>query len=534
MPPPPPPPPNVHGIGVRTAGGSGELYHVPSGLTFVSRGANYARFGVPGGESTTQDVTFNVGSYDAAAANHALQELDAFGYNTVRIFLNGACATECLGDSTTADDLSDAYVANVVDFLTKARTHGIQVIVVADGVPAGTSYAAQVAAGCCTQFAGANLDYLTSGGVAGNAAFWTALVQRLTAQEQLRETILSYELRRQAYFRSDEAPLSLSSGTAATVNGQSYDLSIAAQRQAMMDENLSFWADSVRTAIRAADPTGLVSLGFIWPQAPNSARSGDPRVSRMRYVLDNSTVDFVSPRVYPGLELTLPQYVANYELPAVTAKPVLMAELGAPTATYATLAAAAEALQTWQAQSCGFGFDGWLLWSWDGTGSLSGEPAVWNAQAGSGLLERALAPLLRPDPCASPNVALGKPAVANAAGVGTLPADAVDGVVDTLWNAGSPPGGWIEVDLGAVYDISMLRLIVAQTPSGRAVHKLWGKATSGAAFTELYELDATTSDGQVIELTPAISWPGVRYFRIETIWGPSWPAWREIQVFPLL
>ena len=24
----------------------------------------------------------------------------------------------------------------------------------------------------------------------------------------------------------------------------------------------------------------------------------------------------------------------------------------------------------------------------------------------------------------------------------------------------------------------------------------------------------------------------VRYLRIETIWGPSWPAWREIQVFP--
>jgi hypothetical protein len=132
------------------------------------------------------------------------------------------------------------------------------------------------------------------------------------------------------------------------------------------------------------------------------------------------------------------------------------------------------------------------------------------------------------------DVALGKPAVANAAGAGTPPGDAVDGVVDTLWNAGSPPGGWIEVDLGAVFYISMLRLIVAQTPSGRAVHKLWGKATSGGTFNELYELDATTADGQVIELTPATPWTGVRYLRIETMWGPSWPAWREIEVFPLL
>jgi hypothetical protein len=82
----------------------GELYDVPSGLTFLSRGANYARFGVPAGASSTQDVTFNVGSYDATAANQALEKLAAHGYNTVRIFLNGACATECLGDSSTADD----------------------------------------------------------------------------------------------------------------------------------------------------------------------------------------------------------------------------------------------------------------------------------------------------------------------------------------------------------------------------------------------------------------------------------------------
>ncbi|MBA2360205.1 MAG: hypothetical protein H0V79_04565 [Actinobacteria bacterium] len=49
--------------------------------------------------------------------------------------------------------------------------------------------------------------------------------------------------------------------------------------------------------------------------------------------------------IYPGLELSLDQYVANYELPATTAKPVLMAEFGAPMASYPTVAAAAEALQ---------------------------------------------------------------------------------------------------------------------------------------------------------------------------------------------
>jgi hypothetical protein len=511
---------------VRVVGGSGELYTVGSSATFVSRGANYARFGVPAGESTTQDVTFNVGTYDAAAANAALQELAGYGYNTVRVFLNGGCATECLGDATTGDDLSDAYVANVVDFLTKARTHGIQVVVVADAVPAGTSYATQVASGSDAQFGGANLDFLTAGGVAGNAAFWTALVQRLTAQQQLRETILSYELRRQAHYRTDQAPLALSSGTVATVNGQSYDLSVAAERQAMMDENLAHWVDSVRSAIRAVDPTALVSLGFNLPAAP--------KVSRLQHVLANSTVDFVSPQVNPGLGSTLAQYAASYELPALTAKPVLMAEFGAPTSTYSTAASATEALQTWQAQSCPLGFDGWMLWTWDASGTLDGEPEFWNAQAGAGLLERALSPDLRVDPCASPNVALGKPASASVSGLGTPAADAVDGLVETLWNAGGNMGAWIEIDLGVAYDISMLRLIVAQTPPGEAQHRILGKATSGDPFTELHVITESTSDGQVIVLTPGTPWASVRYLRVETMYSTSWPAWREISVFPAL
>ena len=136
-------------------------------------------------------------------------------------------------------------------------------------------------------------------------------------------------------------------------------------------------------------------------------------MSRMLAVLDDSQVDFVSPRVIPGLELTLPQYVANYELPANTAKPVLMAELGAPIASNPTAASAAETLQSWQADSCAAGFDGWILWTWDTNGERTGEPPMWDAQDAGGLLERALAPTLRPDPCAPTNLALGKPVSAS-------------------------------------------------------------------------------------------------------------------------
>jgi hypothetical protein len=511
---------------VRAVGGSGELYLKGNGTTFVSRGAIYERLDGGG-----QPVTFDVGLYDAAAADAALADLDLYGYNTVRVFVGGAS----LADTSTNDDLSAAYVGNVVDFLTKARARGVQVILVAEGVPPGTSYAAQVAGGATAELAGENAHYLTAAGVGANAAFWAALVGRLTAQPVLRETILSYELRREAYFRSDQAPLTLASGTVTPANGQSYDPALPAERQALMDDGLVYWADAVRAAIRAIDPTALVSLGFLWPQGLNPARTGDPRVSRMRAVLDDSQVDFVSPRVIPGLELTLPQYVANYELPATTAKPVLMAELGAPTVSNATAAIAAETLQSWQADSCAAGFDGWLLWTWDTNGERAGEPPMWDGQDAGGLLERALAPTIRTDPCAPTNLALGKPVSVSSAAPEGPATYAVDGLLGTHWNSTGPPSGWIEIDLGAQYDISLLRLVVAQTPPGRAVHKVFGRTTAaGAPGTEHYELDASTVDGQTVEIAPTTPWPEVRYLRIHTVWGPSWPAWREIQVFTAL
>lgn len=259
---------------------------------------------MPPGESLTQDVTFNVGLYDGAAAASALTDITAYGYNTARVFLNGACATGCLGDTAAADDPTDAYLANGCRLPgegSHSRRPGDRR---SRRCPGRHELPNQVASGATAEFAGENLHYLTAGGVGANASFWAALVQRLTAQESLRETILAYELRREAHFRADQAPLTLSSGTVTAANGETYDLAVAAQRQALMDEGLVHWSNTIRSAIRGVDPTALVSLGFLWPQSPNVARIGDPRITRMRAVPDDSAVDFVSPRVVPGLELT--------------------------------------------------------------------------------------------------------------------------------------------------------------------------------------------------------------------------------------
>ena len=127
-----------------------------------------------------------------------------------------------------------------------------------------------------------------------------------------------------------------------------------------------------------------------------------------------------------------------------------------------------------------------------------------------------------------------KPASASSAAPEGPAGHAVDGLVGTHWNSTGPPGGWIEIDLGAQYDISLLRLVVAQTPPGRAAQGLQACDRRRGARHGLYELDASTADGQNVEIAPASPWTGRALPPDPPVWGPSWPAWREIQVFKAL
>ena len=51
---------------------------------------------------------------------------------------------------------------------------------------------------------------------------------------------------------------------------------------------------------------------------------------RARPVIDSSTLDFVDVHLHPGVELTFPQYMENYELTTTpAAKPIVLGEFGA-------------------------------------------------------------------------------------------------------------------------------------------------------------------------------------------------------------
>ncbi len=109
-------------------------------------------------------------------------------------------------------------------------------------------------------------------------------------------------------------------------------------------------------------------------------------------------------------------------------------------------------------------------------------------------------------------------------------ANAVDGNLNTMWNAGGSPDQWIELDLGAVKSVSKIRLLVEQTPAGPTTHKVYMGNGTWPNQQLKYTFSGTTSSGQWLEYNlPATA--DVRYISIDTTDSSSWVAWREVEVY---
>jgi plastocyanin len=536
-PPPPPGPPPQHRIGVRLAGGFDEFYDQQTGLTFVPRGSVFVRRRL--NDTIRGQVfgssTFAVGAYSSSAAETALTTMSSENYDVVRIFLDATCQSGCLTDAVFNDNLSRAYMANLADFMRRAKTHGIYVLLAMDALPYGSVYETEANAGHGPNFGAENALYLTTAGADAYRHFWTAFLQDMNFLGAPLDYVLGYEIAAEQFYRSDAAPLNLGTGLVTTGNGSTYDMAVAGQKQLMMDENLAWWADRVRQAILSVDSTALVSMGFLWPQSPNPARAGDTRVVRARPTIDNSTLDFFDLHLDPGVELTFDQYMQNYELTTPAVKPVVLGEFGAFKYAYPTPQDGQLALLAVEADSCPYGIDGWTHWSWDTSEYGTGELPQWEGSAAGGVIDQALSPQLRPDPCAAApgpgNLALGRPVTASAEEPANPATRAVDGLMANWWSSGGYPDQWIDIDLGTPVAVGRIRLFVSQYPDGSSTHKILTRATTGDPWDLQYTFTGNTVDNQVLEYSPPTAWANVRYVRVETTASVSWVSWKEIEVY---
>ena len=533
--PPSPSAPAEHRIGVRVVNGAAEFYDRLTGEKFVPRGAALWRWKHwPPGQDSVIDVIFNtqIGQFDSAAAE--LAKMHADGYNVVRLWFN-ACwggAPGCL--DRPAGGLDPAFLEKMAQFLRIAKQNGLYAILTMDSLPDLGGYQAMLDP-YRGRFEGFNLEFMTQGGVAAQAKYQTDLIRGLMAAGAPMDAILAFQPKEEAYFEEGLPPLSANSGQITPANGKTYDLANPTQRRALMEDSWVYYIEQVSAAIKAVDPTALVTMGFFVQHEPNPVLVGDPRLVYLHKVLNESALDFVSLSAYPGFDLTIRQQMENFDLIGYDKKPVVLGEFGAERRNYPDAYTAAVMLQYWQVASCEFGVDGWQVWTWDGGGEL--HDGFWEAVEGDGAIRRALSPARNPDPCLPgeemnnyPNLAFGKPVKASAVhGPEFVGGQAVDLSQATQWNAGDGPPQWIEIDLLKPSAIASVRLFVAQQPEGLTVHRVLGRGESGD-YQLLHEFSGVTREGDVLEYTAPQPWQGIRYVRIQTTTDPSWVAWHEIQV----
>jgi hypothetical protein len=383
--------PAEHQIGIRIVNGVGEFYDRTTGNLFVPRGMNYIRLAHQlklDGSSTFGHSLFDPGKYNSSRVSSDLQKMHSDGYNLIRVFLS----PDTMG--STSNGLSPAYMKNIVDLLIYAKQNQIHVMFTLDWIPGG-KYGEILNADCCSTFALMNANFLPPAGLKANQTFYQDFISELLKLKAPTEQIFSYQLRNEMFFDSDQPPLSFNSGVIKTANGKSYDMSKPSDKELMLNENAVYWIDEMRASILEIDPTALVSVGFFHPQKPNPSRIGDPRLVVTEPVIWNSTVDFVDLHTYPGFELNLKQHVENYGISNMKEKPIIMGEFGGEISRFSSIQAAANAFIDWQVESCKYGFDGWIFWTWD----LTEQPDFFNALMYEGAINGVIAPLTRPDPC---------------------------------------------------------------------------------------------------------------------------------------
>lgn len=130
------------------------------------------------------------------------------------------------------------------------------------------------------------------------------------------------------------------------------------------------------------------------------------------------------------------------------------------------------------------------------------------------------------------NVALNKTVTASSSDT-NVPANAVDGNTTTRWSA-SPYPQWLEVDLGALYDISRTEVISYEDRAYQFVVE--SKTTSSGAYSQIVDRSTNTTPGTIATpITNTFTAVSARFVRI-TVTGASgytglWASLLEFRVF---
>lgn len=520
-------------IAVRQVAGVAELYDTLTGETFTPRGHNLVKYTFaedPINGPGYFDMVMSPRRYDRAEYRADLEAMAGLGFNVIRVMLETCGANDCIYPrGGTGRGLSGAYLDIVADLLDLAAEVGVYVWLTSNTLPDEGYYVQKSYSGAEGLISESQATFMSQAGMDAYAEYFTDLFTGLIERDARLDHMFSFSIRNEYWYDLREEPWPSTSGQVTTARGTRYDLAVPAERDALAEETLIHFIDTMTGVIKGLAPTALVSIGFFAPAGPNTYRPGDFKHVLTARALVESDADLFDLHSGPGPHgLSVAEFQENFGAVGLQSKPLVMGEMALFRADYPSLAVAAQQAVDWQTVSCAAGYDGWLTWHWDGD-ELEGD-GLWGSDGT--LLGEALAPALHPDPCATvtvrnPNLAFGRPVTASSSLPEEPPVNAVDGG-GAQWGSGGDAPQWLEIDLGSVVEVGSLRLTVAQYPDGATVHEVYG-GTVSPADTLLHTFAGETAEGDVLVHAFATP-PSVRYLRVLTTASPSWVSWREAEV----
>lgn len=515
-----------HRIGVRQVNGAGEFYEKQTGEKFVPRGANYVF--VPQGNGHT-NLLLREGIYDPQRTRADFAKLVDLGYTTVRVFLDQCNQGQgCIGDSDNVG-LNPAYLDNIADMMSAGREAGIYILFTSNDLPDQGGYSEEANSASGATFAGyRNSYYLTPQAISATRRYWRDLLTGLVERNAAFDAVLGWQLLNEQWMFIDQPPLSLTSGLVETTTG-TYDMSDPDQKTQMVSDGIVHYIAQMKEEILIHDPTALVTMGFFVPEI-----SAPDWYVETASLLERSDLDFFDFHGYPGGP-SFTEHAEHFGMIEYDAKPIILGEYGAFRHIYSEADSAARAITQWASESCQYGFDGWLYWTYYPANANIGD-RTWGLVDNDDYMLNLFAPVNQPDICvpvevSNNNLAYGKPVTASRSLPNESPANAVDDSAGTQWGAGAGPVQWIQLDLNGSYKITEIRLLVAQYPSGNTTHRVQVRSSTDSAFQTVYEFSGSTTEGDWLIYTPETPLENVSQIRIQTIASPSWVAWKEIQAY---
>ncbi|MCL5270743.1 MAG: hypothetical protein M1457_09405 [bacterium] len=461
-------------------------------------------------------VTLWPAHYDAAAVENDFARMQALGYNGLRTFV--APNPPPPGGALRIDPI---YLDNLVDFLRRARAHGLFVILAGGLVPPSyydlvdevrrpaspiydpTYMAAKIefpaGSGLIhtiskTLLAGGdNIIFIHKGLHYAEARYLLDVLDGISQRDPslFADHAFALEPLNEPYLTSDQPPFSIRQGRLTITLGQKRTYNMdpadpANNRQQLADDMVLYWLERIGSPIKAAYPgLTLIASTFTPYSGGRSAVTGfcdangggytgvidypylpdKHQPLRIAALNESPWVDAISIHDSP-LAIVEPVYhfdidMMSAELDRLTLdKPLIMGEFWAYASFFPTIEEAAAALIAHQAHSVDYGFSGWMLWTWNW--------AQWNAQSAGGALATAMSPRFRPDPASGRDIRLLRPADGDAWRTGQTAeiewmsnvATAGTGLKFELWR-----GGAKAADLGSDASAGGYGICQARVPS---------------------------------------------------------------------